>query len=975
MKIWLSRLFLLPAFLFLSCNLPLGAQPIDHRAIRPSERITRAVDERQTVTRRGNLHPLARREFDRGRVSADTRMDRMLLVLQPDAAQEQALAELLDGQQNPESPEYHRWLTPEDFGQRFGVSERDYQRVAAWLESHGFEVEAAPASRRTIIFSGTAGQVAETFHTEVHEYSVNGELHQANVSDPEIPVALEHVVGGVASLHDFHSQPMHRGARRAANIDPAFTSGGSHYMTPADFATIYNVAGLYSQSIDGTGQFIAVAGRSNFLMSDVITFRSQFGLSANNPKVLVTGTKPAILSGGEEMEALLDIEWSGAVAKKAQIRFVQSASTRTSDGVALASDYIVGQNLAPVMSLSFGLCEAAVGAAGNQFWKGLWQQAAAQGITVLVSSGDSGAAGCDGGSASSASYGAGVNGLCSSPYSVCVGGTEFVDTSNPNLYWTAGNASGTYASALSYIPESTWNDSGSAGGSGLWSTGGGASILYTKPAWQTGPGVPADGKRDVPDISLNSSVHDGYLVQMEGNLYASGGTSAAAPSMAGLMALVVQKTGVRQGNANPALYMLAAKQAAAGAAVFHDITSGNNSVPGLTGFSAGTGYDLATGLGSVDASVLVNHWNDIFIPSPNFQLSAAPVSLSITQGMSGNATLPVSIVGGFNSDVTLTLGALPTGLSGNLSATTLVAPGSGSVTLTLTATAQMTPGAYTVNVSATGSGSTQNVTLPVTILQNCSYSINPTQATPAASSGNFSAAVTAPNGCTWTAATSTIWVSVTGGASGNGNGTLNYSILQNNVTAARSGAITIAGVNFPITQAASTASVAIGSSAASFGYDGGAASIGVSTNPAGAAWVVSSSAQWITVTSGTLGVGNQTLTYVAATNMATASRTGTIVIGGNIFTVAQAGAPASCKYGFNISSTTSGGSAKGAISVIVAKGCKWTAASDSSWLTLTTATTGSGNGTVNYATTVNGTGSPRSGVLTVAGNPFSITQR
>ena len=295
----------------------------------------------------------------------------------------------------------------------------------------------------------------------------------------------------------------------------------------------------------------------------------------------------------------------------------------------LSAQYIVTHNLAPVMSTSFGLCEAWLGSSGNNFLNSLWQQAAAQGITVFVSSGDNGAAGCDSASASNATYGRAVNGLCSTPYSVCVGGTEFNDASNASLYWTTSNASGTQASAISYIPEVVWNESGP--GAGLWASGGGASTIYAKPNWQTGTGVPADGKRDVPDVSLSAAGHDGYLIVQNGGFYVVGGTSAASPSFAGVMALVVQNTAARQGNANTAFYPLASRQRAGGASVFHDVTSGSNSVPGQPGFNATTGYDQATGLGPIDASALVNHWSDSSVV-PAFQAALSANSLAVDAG-------------------------------------------------------------------------------------------------------------------------------------------------------------------------------------------------------------------------------------------------------------------------------------------------------------------------------------------------------
>ena len=660
-----------------------SAQELDYRSARPSARITGVVDDSVRVARPGNVHPLARAEFDAGAAPAETRMDRMILLLKPDAAQESALEALLAAQQDPQSPEYRRWLTPEEYGARFGVADSDLNTLVAWLTAHGFQAEPAPASRRQIVFSGTAGQVQSAFHTEVHIYNVNGARHYANAQDPSIPQAFGEVVAGVVSLNDFESQPMHHGLAPIGSSQPEFTSGGTHYLAPADFATIYDSASLYTQSIDGTGQSVAVAGRSNLNLSDVQSFRSQFGLPANNPTVIVNGTNPGIVSSSEQTEATLDVEWSGASAPKASIQFVVSASTNTSDGITLSSQYIVNNNLAPVLTLSFGNCEAVIGSAGNQFWSSLWQQAAAQGMTVLVAAGDSGAAGCDSPSSATAVQGAAVNGLCSSPYSTCVGGTQFSDTANPSAYWSASNSS-TFASALSYIPEAAWNQSGTvAGGSDLWAGGGGASEVYSKPAWQLGPGVPADGRRDVPDVSLTASTHDAYIIEMNGSLYAVGGTSAPTPAFGGLMALAAQKAAARLGNANPELYALATSQANAGPAVFHDATTGNNSVPGQTGFNAGVGYDLVTGLGSVDAALLVNHWGGGATSAPSLQLSASAPSVSFAPGSSASVTLNVSVSGGFNSVVTFSAGSLPSGLTASFTPASLAAPGSGSSTLKL----------------------------------------------------------------------------------------------------------------------------------------------------------------------------------------------------------------------------------------------------------------------------------------------------
>jgi pseudomonalisin len=667
-------------------------------------RIERYIDDDDRVTLTGNRHPLAIPQNDLGPVAPDYPMDRMILILLPDAAQEDALNQFLESQQDSESPYYHRWLTPEQYAESFGVSEDDARQVAEWLQGHGMDIEEIAGGRRAIVFSGTAAQVESAFHTQIHSYNIKGEIHHANSSDPQIPAALAGVVGGVLSLHDFRAQPMNTGARLPT---PQFTSGRSYYLAPADFATIYDLHPAYQQAINGAGQSIAVVARSNINMSDVLQFRSSFDLPANIPQIVVNGTDPGIWSASEETEADLDVEWSGAIAKAAAIKFVVSKSTNSTDGVYLSAEYIVSHNLAPILTVSFGLCEPQLGISGNTFINHLWQQAAAEGITVFVSSGDSGAADCDSSSAAKAVDGRAVNGLCSTPYSVCVGGTEFNDTTHPSLYWSSAN-NAQAGSALTYIPEVSWNESGNGG---LWSGGGGASSIYRKPYWQTGRGVPADGKRDVPDVSLSSAGHDGYLIYQNGALYVVGGTSAAAPSFADIMALLLQKEQSRVGVANPFFYTLAAKQAAGGASVFHDITSGNNGVPGQTGFNAGPGYDQATGLGSVDGSVLISHWNDA-TSTPTFRLSPSTGSVRVAPGSSVSLSLSVVPNGGFSGPVAFSISRLPSGISAKFSPTTIA--GSASSTLRFSTKSNTKAGTYHLAVSATSGTVTQ--TVPVSIV-------------------------------------------------------------------------------------------------------------------------------------------------------------------------------------------------------------------------------------------------------------------
>jgi pseudomonalisin len=653
----------------------------------------------------GNRHPLARSEFDSGAAASDLSMQSMVLVLQSSPEQQAALDALLEAQRDPASPYYHQWLTPGQFAEHFGASTEDVQRIRNWLESQGMRVDEVAASRRAITFSGTAAQVERAFATAMRQYRVKGALHLANATDPSIPAALAPVVHGVLSLHDFRAQAAHTTLAK-----PEITFGNEHFLTPADLAVIYNLNPLYTQGINGSGQSVAVVARSNIKLSDVHTFRSTFGLPVNDPQVIVNGSDPGAATSGELVEATLDAEYAGALAPNSTVKFVTSAST-TSDGVFLSAQYIVNQNLAPVMTMSFGLCEAQMGASGNAFVNSLWQQAAAQGITVLVAAGDSGAADCDNPSSTAAQDGLAVNGICSTPYDLCVGGTEFNDTANPSRYWSANNAASTQASALGYIPEVVWNESGG----NLWAGGGGRSILYSKPAWQTGKGVPSDAKRDVPDLSLAAAGHAGYMIVLGGVETVVGGTSAATPALAGVFAMVAQSTGARQGAANPTLYALASQQNSAGPAVFHDITGGNNSVPGLAGFNAGAGYDLASGLGSVDANALVTNWRN-GQPAPSIKLTLSTTSLTASASASAPIGVQVAGSGGFSGVVTLSTSGLPRGISGTFSPAGIASPGSGSSSLQLTVASLVAAGSYTFNVVATGGSLSRSAAVTVTVV-------------------------------------------------------------------------------------------------------------------------------------------------------------------------------------------------------------------------------------------------------------------
>ncbi|HKN20109.1 MAG TPA: S53 family peptidase [Terracidiphilus sp.] len=701
---------------------------------------TTPVDESRLVTLTDNVPPLARSGFDEGVIDPNTRLDRMLLLLQSSAVQQSALDALVEAQQNPGSPQYQQWLTPAEFGALFGVGGSDLMLVTAWLATHGFTVEEVSAGRRLIVFSGTAAQLSSAFHTELHQYLVNGVEHIANSSDPQIPAALAGVVGGVVTLSDFRRSSLIASQKSFAwdsecSVGPEYSAGSTHNIFPADFAAIYDLSPLYSAGTTGSGAAIAIAGRSNINFSDVETFRSISGLAANTPTVIVGGTNPGLVTG-DQGETTLDVEWSGAVAPAAAINLVTAASTATTDGIDLASAYIVNHATAPVMSVSYGSCEQDMGAAELAFYNSLWEQAASQGMSVFVASGDAGAAGCQSGSSTSGTSAA-VNGLCTSPYATCVGGTEFNEGANPAQYWSAAN-SAAYGSALGYIPEAVWNESALDGGTGLWASGGGASAVYAQPASQQNVSgtAAAGGMRAVPDVSLSAANHDGYFMVEDNAYWVVSGTSVAAPSFAGIMALVTAKeNGKGQGSANPRLYALTG----AVPTPFHATPSGNNTVPGVEGFSAdGATYNLATGLGSVDGALLVNGWNTSS-PSDSATLALMSVVQSATIAAGGSVTIQFTAVtgGSFAGNLSFSVSGLPSGVTAAWSANPLTPASSASTnsaSLKLAAAQGAASGSTSVVVSATGDGLTAKQTIMVTVnarVNGCArFSLLPTSCRP-----------------------------------------------------------------------------------------------------------------------------------------------------------------------------------------------------------------------------------------------------
>jgi len=684
-------------------------------------RITQPVDNSQRVTLSGHIHPSAQPEYDQGRVSPSLQLSYATLTLAPSAAQQAELDQLLADQQNPASPNYHHWITPEEYGQRFGATEADLNTISSWLQSQGLKVETVARGRTWIAFSGPAAQVETAFQVEVHHYLVNGELHFANAAEPSIPAALSGVIHGIRGLNDFRLKP----ANRLRPVPDYTTARGVHFIVPNDFATIYDVKPLYAAGVNGSGQKLVIAGQTEINMSDIEQFRSMYGLPANDPTpLLVPGSQNPGISSGDLPEADLDLEWSGANARNAAITYVYA------DDVMTAVQYAIDQDLAPVVSVSYGSCEQETLSSDLQAFRSWAQQGNAMGITWFAASGDNGAADCD----DSENPGLAVDAPSSIPEVTGLGGTEFNE--GGGQYWNSTNDS-TQASALSYIPEMAWNDSALTGSPDAG--GGGASVVFAKPSWQTGPGVPNDNARDVPDLALSASnAHDVYYVYTGGSLQGYGGTSVAAPSFAGITALLNQYLGsAGQGNLNPALYALAQTNPSA----FHDVTVGNNivTVPcprrrtGCTstpvGYSAGVGYDQATGLGSVDAYKLVTGWNSKVSTPPNPDaitlltnlntVSPAEVMYLIATVTGAGGTTPTGSVTFEDNGTTLGSAAL-TGSAGTATATLVVTgsqlpAGAGTITANYSNPSDVTA-SLTVNV--TSSGSSSNGTPAITSLAN-----------------------------------------------------------------------------------------------------------------------------------------------------------------------------------------------------------------------------------------------------------------
>ncbi|HEX4154144.1 MAG TPA: S53 family peptidase [Acidobacteriaceae bacterium] len=654
---------------------------------KPQPRITSAIDSSARAPLAGSQPPRVRRATDLGAIDASTRFPSMTLVFTRSAAQQTALDNLIAAQQNPASPQFHQWLTPAQFGARFGMADVDIAKVEAWLQSQGFSVDAVSPSRDRITFSGTASSVAQAFGAPIHRYQLGAKTHIAPSADLTLPAALSGVVAGITGVSDFrpHAQVIrHNGAVR-----PSLTSSqtGNFFLTPLDIATIYDIKPAYSSGYNGSGQSIAVVGQSAVVTTDVTNFQTALGQAAKAPTiVLMPGSGASTVYSEDESESDLDLEYTSTIAPGATIYFVYTGDSSTL-GAFDALVYAVQQDIAPIINISYGECEPDLGQSGYAEYEPSLQQAAAQGQTIVSAAGDSGSADCDGDGGSGASQTAlAVDFPSSSQYVTGVGGTEFpiADvTAGDNIYFQAASGSDVLSSALSYIPEQVWNDDTLAGE--LSSGGGGVSIFTSLPSWQTGvPGIPSGSFRFVPDIALDASPNDAPYLYCSSDITAwasgqlasctsglrdsssqdftiAGGTSFAAPIFAGMVAILNQARGyTAQGVVNPELYTLASNSTLY-ASAFHDITSGSNACNlgifncggvNSTQFAAAVGYDEASGLGSVDFYNLLTAWpnaGNTTATAPRFTLAAT--AATVTAGNSTTSTVTVTPANGYTGAI------------------------------------------------------------------------------------------------------------------------------------------------------------------------------------------------------------------------------------------------------------------------------------------------------------------------------------
>jgi subtilase family serine protease len=781
-------------------------------------RIHQGIDSQSRTELPNSVSPRAAARYDVGRANSALRLTGVTFYFQPSAQQKAALDALVQAQQTPGSPSWHQWLSPQQYASLFGLSDDDLAKIQNWLQQQGLSVDRVSNSHTSISFSGTVAQVETAFQTEIHNYSVDGGTHFSNATSISIPSALAGVVQSVRNLNDFRPKSHARlRSPQSTQVNPNFTSsqGGSHYLTPKDVATIYDINTAYNQAYTGAGQSIAIVGQSEVAVSDIENFQKAAGLPVAAPTmVLVPNSGTAAFATGDETESDLDLEYSGGIARGATIYFVY-VGNNANYSVWDSMSYAIDNKIAPIVSMSYGACESDLTSGEYTSLEALLEQGASQGQSVIVSSGDSGSTACfsdvTGKTITAAEEALAVNYPASSAWVTALGGTEFPapDVASSNTqYWEASSGSDVISSALSYIPEQVWNDDSASTGAkygavdALSSSGGGASTLTPRPSWQKGvTGIASGNFRLVPDIALDSSPDNaGYLYcssdskstgvtggcangfRDSSNQYltVAGGTSFAAPIFAGMVAILNQKENSSgQGLLNSTLYTLAANSATY-ASAFHDITSGTNactagstycSSAGESEFAAGTGYDEATGLGSVDLYNLLTAWTS-GTTTPALDSTTTTLTAATSSPASGARDVITIAVAPQSSSITTTpTGTLTIAVDGTTETSSLALSG-GTATYTFSST---TAGSHVITATYSGNSVFASSTGTTTVTIGSTSSTN---------SGGF--------------ATATVTVTPSGGYTG----TVDLSVSTTNTSLQTDGCFNIGNAEVGSTSAA-----------------------------------------------------------------------------------------------------------------------------------------------------------------------------
>ncbi|HEU5457922.1 MAG TPA: protease pro-enzyme activation domain-containing protein [Terracidiphilus sp.] len=780
----------------------------------------------------GTVHPLAQSRFDTGRMPSSAPLKGISIYFNRTPAQQDALNQLLATQQDPSSPLYHQWLTPQQFAARFGMAQSDIDKVELWLEQQGFSIDSVGKSRNSIRFSGNVGQVEQAFQTQMHYYDVNGTKFFSPSTALSVPAAFASTVSNVGNLSSLRPRAQYL-PYKPADPRAAYTSAtsGNVYFAPGDIKVAYDMIPVTSSGLDGTGQTIVVAGQSAVLLSDIANFQTAAGLTPKAPTViLVPGSGTSTFYSGDQGESDLDLEWSGGMAPGAAIYFVYTGSN-PNYGVFDSINFAVDNRLGNIISVSYGACEAGNSASSLSQYESIYAQAAAQGQTIVAASGDQGSTACSGatGVSTTTQEALSVNYPASSAYVTGVGGTEITNTNDAsgNQYFASASGSDTTTSVLKYIPEVAWNDDSSQ--YGLSATGGGISTVVAQPSWQksyftaTGQTNPGTSGRLVPDISLYSSPNNpGYLYCTSDTsdwntsslpaqtascnsgfrdsstkyLTVAGGTSFAAPIFAGMLATLNEKAGYTsgQGLVNPTFYTLAANSTTY-AAVFHDVTAGGPSGTaklgnqctagstycsgaGVNDYPTSANYDLATGLGSFDFTALAAAWPASTGTTIGTTTTVAASNPTPNSGANVTFTITVTPQSGTaapTGSVTLEIDGGPA-LGGTTTTVTLNASGSASTaayTTSFTATGGHSVVAqYAGNTTFAASSGAASVIIGGSSSGTGSFSLTATNITVArGSSGTSTLTVTPAGGYTGT-------VTFTVSASGNGLANACYSVAN-----------------------------------------------------------------------------------------------------------------------------------------------------------------------------------------------------